>query len=62
MLKYALRYTGILLAAPFFMWLPIGLLEAVPSIIDVFGVHNLRIPSGIAIAGLLMSAVGFEMR
>lgn len=48
-----------MVAIPFFVWLPIGLLESVPSIVDVFGVPGLRIPASVAVAGLLLAAVGF---
>lgn len=48
------------MALPFFIWLPLGLLPSVPSIIDVFGIGELKIPTGIVIGGLLLAAIGFE--
>lgn len=47
------------MALPFFLWLPLGFLYAVPSMIDVFGVPGLRIPAAITVAGLLIAAIGF---
>lgn len=47
------------MALPFFIWLPLGLVPAVPSIVDVFGLDGLRVPAGVVIAGLLVAAVGF---
>jgi len=51
--------TGILLALPFFVWLPLGMLEFVPSMVDVFGITGLRIPASITVAGLLIAAIAF---
>lgn len=51
---------GACAAFPFLAWLPLGLLESVPSMVDVFGVPGLRIPASVAVAGLLMAAVGFH--
>ena len=50
---------GALTALPFFAWLPLGLLELVPSMVDVFGVPGLRIPASLTVGGLLVAAVGF---
>lgn len=51
---------GLIAALPFFIWLPLGLVEAIPSMIDVFGVPGLRIPASMTIAGLLLAAVAFH--
>ncbi|MDG1000353.1 MAG: hypothetical protein P8P54_04090 [Pseudomonadales bacterium] len=51
---------GVAIAAPFFLWLPLGILGVVPSMIDVFGVVGMRIPASVTIAGLLSAAVGFH--
>lgn len=59
-LKKVARFVGIGLVAPFFIWLLLGVLPAVPSIIDVFGMSGLRVPTGIVIAGLMIAAFGFE--
>jgi hypothetical protein len=39
---------------------PLGFTGLIPSMIDVFGVVGLRIPAGVTIAGLLLSAIGFH--
>lgn len=54
-----LGIVGVLIAMPFFVWLPLGLLPAVPSMIDVFGIPGLRIPASLTVAGLLIAAIGF---
>jgi hypothetical protein len=54
-----LGVVGIFIALPFFLWVPIGLLKGVPSMIDVFGIVGLRTPAAITIAGLLLAAIGF---
>ena len=48
---------GVVMAAPFFLWVPLGL---TPSMIDVFGVVGLRFPAAVTIGGLLLAAVGFH--
>ncbi len=50
---------GAVAALPFFAWLPLGLLDSVPSMVEVFGVPGLRIPASIAVGGLLLAAIGF---
>lgn len=50
---------GILIALPFFVWLPLGMLDSVPSMVDVFGISGLRIPASITVAGLLIAAIAF---
>lgn len=54
-----LGIVGVMIAIPFFVWLPLGLLPAVPSMIDVFGIPGLRIPASLTVAGLLIAAIGF---
>lgn len=51
---------GIGAALPFFVWLPLGWLGALPSIVEVFGMAGLRIPAGITVGGLLLAAIGFH--
>jgi hypothetical protein len=58
--KTLLRVAGICMALPFFIWVPLGLIPSIPSVIDVFGLAGLKIPTSIAIGGLLMAAIGFE--
>lgn len=53
-------WLGVIIAAPFFLWVPLGFTELIPSMIDVFGVVGLRIPAGVTIAGLLIAAIGFH--
>ncbi|MFA9418823.1 MAG: hypothetical protein ACERLB_01630 [Gammaproteobacteria bacterium] len=53
-------WIGVVIAAPFFLWVPLGLTGLAPSIIDVFGVAGLRIPAAFTIAGLLLAAIGFH--
>lgn len=55
-----LGVAGVATALPFFVWLPLGWLETVPSMVDVFGVAGLRTPAGMTVAGLLLAAVGFH--
>ena len=59
-LKRVLRFLGIAMALPFFIWLPLGLVPGMPTIIDVFGINELKLPAGIVIGGLLLAAIGFE--
>ena len=58
--KKALRYLGLSMAIPFFVWVPLGFLSSVPSIIDVFGIDGLKLPTGIVIGGLMLAAIGYE--
>jgi hypothetical protein len=51
---------GLIAAFPFFAWLPLGLVEAIPSMVDVFGVPGLRIPASVTIGGLMLAAVAFH--
>ena len=53
-------WLGVIIAVPFFLWIPLGFTELVPSMIDVFGVVGLRIPAAFTIAGLLLAAIGFH--
>ena len=55
-----LGFLGVAMAAPFFVWLPLGFLESVPSMVEVFGIVGLRIPASITIGGLLLAAIGFH--
>ena len=59
-IKKVLRVVGIAMALPFFIWLPLGLIPSIPSIIDVFGIDGLKVPTGIVIGGLLLAAIGYE--
>lgn len=57
--RLTLGVIGIFLALPFLMWVPLGFLSFVPSIVDVFGIAGIRIPAGICIGGLLLAAASF---
>jgi hypothetical protein len=59
-LRQTFGVIGALAAAPFLVWVPLGLLEAIPSMVDVFGIPGLRIPASIVIGGLLAAAIGFH--
>lgn len=58
--KRLLGFMGVAAALPFFVWLPLGWLGAVPTIVDVFGMTGLRIPAGFTVGGLLLAAIGFH--
>jgi hypothetical protein len=51
---------GLAIAAPFFLWVPLGFFGLTPSLIDVFGFVGLRFPAAVTIAGLLLAAIGFH--
>jgi len=51
---------GVLMALPFFIWVPAAWIGLVPSMVDVFGVVGLRVPASITIGGLLLAAIGFH--
>lgn len=59
-IKKVLRVLGIAMALPFFIWLPLGLIPSIPSIIDVFGIDGLKFPTSVLIAGLMLAAIGYE--
>lgn len=56
--KY-LGYAGVAIALPVVVWLALGWLPFVPSAVAVFGVEGLRFPTGVAVAGLMLAAIGF---
>ncbi|MBT8131406.1 MAG: hypothetical protein KJO35_03995 [Gammaproteobacteria bacterium] len=58
-IRRAAGYVGVVLAAPFFIWLVVGLLPFVPSMVDVFGIPGLRWPASVTVLGLLIAAIGF---
>jgi hypothetical protein len=53
-------FLGVAIAAPFFLWVPLGLAGLTPSMIDVFGVVGLRFPAAVTISGLLLASIGFH--
>jgi hypothetical protein len=53
-------FLGVAIAAPFFLWVPLGMTGLIPSMIDVFGVVGLRFPAAVTISGLLLAAIGFH--
>jgi hypothetical protein len=55
----AARVVGPLIAASFTLWFLLGLLGFVPSIIQVFGQTEVKIPAAIVVAGLLIGALGY---
>ncbi|WP_153039083.1 hypothetical protein [Microbulbifer sp. Q7] len=54
-----LGYLGLALVLPWVVWFLLGLLGVVPSLVSVFGIPGLRIPASVAIAGLMIAALGF---
>ena len=56
----AAGFLGVAIAAPFFIWVPLGLIGLTPSMIDVFGIVGLRFPAAVTISGLLLAAIGFH--
>ena len=56
----AAGWAGVLVAVPFFIWVPAAWVGLVPSMIDTFGVVGLRTPASITISGLLLAAIGFH--
>jgi len=58
--KKVLRVAGIAMATPFFIWVALGWIPSIPSIVDVFGVDGLKFPTSIVIAGLMLAAIGYE--
>lgn len=58
--RRAVGLIGALIALPFFVWLPLGLVPGIPDMIDVFGIKGLRTPAAITISGLLLGAFGFH--
>lgn len=50
---------GVAAALPLFVWLPLGWLQVVPSVVDVFGVVGIRYPASMTIGGLLVAAICF---
>lgn len=56
----AVGWFGVIIAAPFFLWVPLGLIGLAPSMVDTFGVVGLRIPAAVTIGGLLLAAIGFH--
>ncbi len=59
-LLHVVGWVGVIISIPFFLWVPLGFTDLVPSMIDIFGLVGLRIPAGITIAGLLIAAIGFH--
>ena len=53
-------WLGVIIAAPFFLWVPLGFTGLIPSMIDVFGVVGLRFPAAVTISGLLLASIGFH--
>ena len=55
-----LGWIGVIVVIPVFLWLPLGVLPFVPNMIEVFGIEGLRTPAAIAVAGLMLAAIGFH--
>jgi hypothetical protein len=59
-IKKVLRVLGMVMALPFFIWVVLGLIPSIPSIVDVFGIDGLKIPTSVVIGGLMLAAIGYE--
>ena len=55
----ALGALGVMAAFTFSAWFVLGWLDAVPSLVDTFGIAGLRTPAAITVGGLLLAAIGF---
>lgn len=55
-----LGWLGLAVVTPLVLWLPLGMLPQVPSLIEVYGIEGLRTPAGVAVGGLLLAAIGFH--
>ena len=53
------RIVGPLLAASVTLWFLLGLLGLVPSVVQVFGQAEVKIPAALLVAGLLLGALGY---
>lgn len=56
-----LGIAGIAAALPFFAWLPLGQIDAVPSMVDVFAVQGLRTPAPNAVLAFAMTVIGLGL-
>ena len=59
-MRRLMGFAGIAAALPFFVWLVLGWLGAIPSVVEVLGMTGLRVPAGITVSGLLLAAIGFH--
>ncbi len=58
-IRTLIGFSGVALAAAFFVWLLIGWFGWVPTMVDTFGVAGMRTPASITVAGLLLAAIAF---
>lgn len=58
-LRLSLGVLGIAVATAFFVWLLLGWVGWMPTMVDVFGVEGLRTPAAITVAALLIAAIAF---
>ncbi|MDX1488381.1 MAG: hypothetical protein R3268_09280 [Acidiferrobacterales bacterium] len=58
-LRRGIAIIGVVVTVPFFVWLPLGWLGMVPTMVDVYGIEGLRVPASIVVGGLLIAALGF---
>lgn len=57
--RRAVGVAGLVVAAGFLLWVPVGFLPAVPGPVDVFGIEGLRTPASFTVGGLVLAAIGF---
>ena len=57
--RRAAGVAGLVVAAGFLLWVPVGFVPGIPGPIDVFGIEGLRTPASFAVGGLVLAAIGF---
>jgi len=57
--RRAIGTVGAVVAAGFLLWVPVGFIPGIPSVIEVFGIEGLRTPASITVGGLMLGAIGF---
>ena len=59
-IRRSIGLAAVTVALAFFIWIPLGLVPSIPSMVDVFGIAGIRYPASAAIAALLTAAVAFN--
>lgn len=57
--RRAVGIAGLVVAAGFLLWIPVGLIPGIPGPVDVFGIQGLRTPASFTVGGLVLAAIGF---
>ena len=58
-LRASIGMTGIALASIFPVWLLLGWIGWLPSMVDLFGVEGMRTPASFTVGGLMIAAIAF---